>query len=82
VNRYEGRPTDSQVARADALGRELEDIIREFAALTNQQLPVINRQLQGKKMKSINVISEQEWQKAHSEDEASAANTPKTFERD
>ncbi len=27
VNSYEGRPTDSQVARADVLGRELEDVI-------------------------------------------------------
>src|SRR5262249_24456973 len=30
VNGYEGRPTDSQVARAGALERELEDVIKEF----------------------------------------------------
>jgi hypothetical protein len=38
VNGYEGRPTDSQVARADALGRELEDVIREFTVMTGTQV--------------------------------------------
>jgi photosystem II stability/assembly factor-like uncharacterized protein len=40
VNGYEGRPTDSQVARTDALARELEDVIHEFTTLTGTQLPV------------------------------------------
>jgi photosystem II stability/assembly factor-like uncharacterized protein len=33
VNGYEGRPTDAQLARADALARELDDVIKEFTAL-------------------------------------------------
>src|SRR5262249_34033905 len=49
VNGYEGRPTDSQITRSNVLARELEDVIHEFTNFTNQQLPVINRQLQAKK---------------------------------
>jgi hypothetical protein len=38
VSGYEGRPTASQVARTDALGRELEDVIKEFTTLTGVKL--------------------------------------------
>ena len=34
VNSYEGRPTESQVARAGALEHELDDVIKEFTELT------------------------------------------------
>ncbi len=63
VNQYEGRPTDSQVARADVLGRELDDVIREFTTLASQQLPAINRGLGAKKLAPLNFISEQDWQR-------------------
>jgi hypothetical protein len=65
VNSYEGRPTDSQVARGDVLGHELEDVIHEFADLTNQQLPDLNRGLQAKKVAPIVMISEKDWRKSH-----------------
>ncbi len=64
VNGYDGRPTDAQVERAGALGRELEDVIGEFRALTTQQLPSLNRQLERKKLGAIQVIAEQDWQAA------------------
>ena len=64
VNSYEGRPTDSQVARADALARELEDVVREFTALTGKELPGINQELAAKKAAPIAVIAEADWQKA------------------
>jgi hypothetical protein len=73
VNNYEGRPTDSQVARGDVLGRELEEVIREFTTLTNKQLPALNRQLEAKKLGAIQVISEQEWEKVHQEEESASA---------
>jgi hypothetical protein len=63
VNGYDGRPTASQVARADALSRELEDVIREFNALTAQRLPAINQALAGKRLEPIRVVSEAEWEK-------------------
>ncbi len=51
VNGYEGRPTNSQVARADALARELDDVIREFQTLVS------------KSGSGIAVIKEEEWKK-------------------
>ena len=62
VGNYEGRPTDSQVARADALGRELEDVIREFTTLTAAQLPALNRDLQAKKLLAMGIPAEKDWQ--------------------
>ena len=55
VNGYEGRPTDSQPARAGALARELEDVIREFTTLTAEQLPGINRELQTKQLAPLTI---------------------------
>ncbi len=64
VNGYEGRPTDSQVARADALGRELDDVVREFTALTAKELPGLNQELQAKQLAPLHVTSEADWRKA------------------
>jgi photosystem II stability/assembly factor-like uncharacterized protein len=66
VNSYEGRPTEEQTARADVLARELEDVITESTTFTSQQLPAVNRELQKKKMPTITVVSEADWQKANS----------------
>ena len=63
VNRYDGRPTESQVARTEALGKELEDVIHEFQALTAQRLPEVNRGLAGKHLPPIALVAEPEWQK-------------------
>jgi photosystem II stability/assembly factor-like uncharacterized protein len=67
VSQYEGRPSDEQIARADVMGRQLDDVVKEFTDLTAKQLPGINSQLKGKKLTSIDVLSEQEWQKASAE---------------
>src|SRR5947199_5778519 len=53
VNNYDGKPTNSQVERTDALGRELEDVIKELDQLTAKQLPAINSELQRKKLETI-----------------------------
>jgi len=66
VNGYDGKPTDEQVARTEALRRELEDVISEFQKLVSPQLPALNKQLAAKKLPPINLISEQDWQKAQS----------------
>jgi photosystem II stability/assembly factor-like uncharacterized protein len=65
VNSYEGRPTDSQAARGDVLGHELEDVIHEFTDLTNRQLPDLNKGLQAKKLAPIAVVLEEDWRKSH-----------------
>jgi len=65
VNGYDGRPTDSQVARATALDKELADVVAEFNALAAKELPGINEQLVAKKLEPIKMIAEAEWQKSH-----------------
>jgi photosystem II stability/assembly factor-like uncharacterized protein len=68
VNGYEGRPTDSQVARAGVLAHELEDVIHEFAELTGRQFPAINRALETKKFAALRVVPEEDWRKLHAEE--------------
>ncbi len=63
VNVYEGRPTDYQVARAESLGHELEDVIEDFRKLMDAELPAINAALQKKKLDPISVLSEADWAK-------------------
>ena len=67
VSQYEGRPTDEQAARAAVLQHQLDDVVGEFNQLAANQLPGINSQLNTKKLKTIEVINEQEWQKVASE---------------
>ena len=67
VNGYDGRPTESQVARAEALGREIEDVVREFGEFTGKQLPGLNQDLQAKKLAPLRTISEEAWRGAHLE---------------
>jgi photosystem II stability/assembly factor-like uncharacterized protein len=75
VNGYEGRPTDQEVARAESLGRELEDVINEFTKLTDKELTSINAGLRRKKMVAITVLTEAEWQKQNEAGGQGAAGT-------
>ena len=70
VNGYEGRPTDYQIARADSLGHELEDVIADFRKLTDQELSTINADLKKKKLDAIPVLAEADWEKQHEESSA------------
>ena len=64
---YEGKPTDEQLARAQVLDHQLNDVVKEFQDLAEKQLPKINAALKARKMEPIEVISEQEWQKSTAE---------------
>jgi hypothetical protein len=55
------------VARTNALGHELEDILADFRKLTDKDLPTINPALQKKKLDPIPVLSEADWTKQHEE---------------
>jgi hypothetical protein len=70
VNQYEGRPTDSQVHRADVLHRQLDDVVGEFTTMTDKQVPAMNRALAAKKLEPVRVISETDWQKANASEES------------
>ena len=65
VTQYEGRPTNYQVARAESLGRELEDVVAEFNKLTAADLPAINKGLQELKLEPITIPNGAEWLKEH-----------------
>jgi photosystem II stability/assembly factor-like uncharacterized protein len=65
VNGYDGKPTNSQVERTDALGRELEDVIKEFDQLKTKQLPGINAGLQKKKLEKLQPLTQEQWEKTH-----------------
>jgi hypothetical protein len=80
VNGYEGRPSDSQVARTAALGHELEDVIVDFRKLTDKELPAINAALRKKRLEAISVLSEADWEK-QSQEEGSAKAPGPAFER-
>lgn len=52
---YEGRPTDYQLARVDALQREMGDVARSFDALRQGDLAKANAALTGKGLQPIAV---------------------------
>ena len=82
VTSYDGRPTDAQIARTDVLGRELEDVIKEFQTLTAGQLPAINSGLAKQKLDPIQVIPEADWQKQHPRGGPAQASSKQMWERD
>lgn len=45
---YEGKPGDYQIARIDALRRELDDVTKDFQQLITKDLPVLNDALKAK----------------------------------
>jgi hypothetical protein len=82
VNNYDGKPTNSQAERTDALGRELEDVIKELDQLTAKSLPGINSGLQKKKLEHIQPLTQQQWEKTHEGDSGSHPGMMGVRERD
>jgi photosystem II stability/assembly factor-like uncharacterized protein len=82
VNNYDGKPTNSQAERTDALGHELEDVIKELDQLTAKQLPAINSGLQKKKLEPIQPLTQQQWEKMHQGDTGSQPGIMGMRERD
>ena len=75
IQQYEGRPTDYQVARAESISRELEDVINDFNKLTQAQLPAVNPGLQKNKMPAITLLNENEWLRQHASSSAGSGKT-------
>jgi len=82
INNYEGRPADYQVARADSLGRELEDVIADFHKQADKELPEINSSLAKKKLEPISVLSETDWQARQGGSSTAAASNAEARETD
>jgi photosystem II stability/assembly factor-like uncharacterized protein len=65
VSGYEGRPSQTQSERADALGRELSDVVKSFDAWTTKELPALNTALAAKKLPKIEPLSRSSWDSAN-----------------
>jgi photosystem II stability/assembly factor-like uncharacterized protein len=66
VNGYEGRPTQSQIDRMNALAKDLDVVIAQFDALVQKDLAAINATLAQKQLEPIKVLSRADWEKAQS----------------
>ena len=64
VSGYEGKPSAEQVARAEVMGRQLDETVAKLNQLAANQLPSMNQRLKAKKLPSLEEIPETEWQKA------------------
>ena len=53
VNGYEGRPSQTQVERSDAIARELADVNAEFEAWMKREMSGINAALTQKQLEEI-----------------------------
>jgi photosystem II stability/assembly factor-like uncharacterized protein len=72
VTTYDGKPTDYQVARTESLGHELEDVVSDFQKLAQSALPGLNASLKKKKLETIPVLAEGDWQKKQAESSLAA----------
>lgn len=59
---YDGGPSQTQVERADALGRELGDVVRDFDAWAAQGLPGLNAALAKKRLEPIPLLGRAQWE--------------------
>jgi hypothetical protein len=50
VVNYEGRPSETQVQRADAIARELGDVMQGFDTWAGKEVPGLNAQLAARKL--------------------------------
>jgi len=61
---YEGRPSQMQVERTNAIGRELTDVVSAFDAWSAKDLAALNAELGAKKLEPIVLITRQAWEGA------------------
>ncbi|HEX3581612.1 MAG TPA: sialidase [Thermoanaerobaculia bacterium] len=74
---YEGRPSQMQVDRTDAIHREMADVDRDLNAWASKELPGINSALAKKNLPPIKMMTRAEWD--HSND-SEAGGTPSATE--
>jgi hypothetical protein len=61
---YEGRPSQAQEERADALARELADVVKDFDAWTAKELSGLNADLSKKNLEPLKPLTREEWEKS------------------
>jgi photosystem II stability/assembly factor-like uncharacterized protein len=82
VTSYDGRPADYQVAYTEVLRHELKDVIDDFQKLAQKDLPGINSGLRKKKLESITVLAESDWQKKKEQESAAMSSTTRRHSED
>ncbi len=60
---YEGPPSQTQVERADALARELADVVRDFDAWAEKELAGMNSALAKRKLEPLELLARERWEK-------------------
>ncbi|MCM3905405.1 MAG: hypothetical protein ND866_27225 [Pyrinomonadaceae bacterium] len=63
VNFYEGRPSQTQTERADALARELADVVKSFDEWLAKELAGLNSELTKKQLEPIVPLTREAWEK-------------------
>lgn len=62
VNNYEGRPSQTQIERADAIARELADVVKSFDDWVAKEMPGLNSALEKGSVGRIEVLSREKWE--------------------
>jgi hypothetical protein len=70
VTFYEGRPSQTQVERSEALRHELADVVADFDAWTAKNLSGINDSLKAKSLPPIELLTRPAWEKQGAEEGA------------
>ena len=78
---YEGRPSQTQTERGDALAREMADVIKDFDAWTAKELAGINAELTAKKLEPLKTITREEWEKSAAA-RSTSSTSPAAMRRD
>jgi hypothetical protein len=59
---YDGRPSQMELDRTDAIGHELSDIAAAFDAWSAKDLAALNTELAAKNLKPVLVITRTQWE--------------------
>ncbi len=59
---YDGRPSQTQVERTDALARQLADVVKDFDAWTAKELSGLNADLAKQRLDPIPVLTRGQWE--------------------
>jgi hypothetical protein len=60
---YEGTPSQTQKERTDGIGRELDDVMKDFEGWASKELVDVGRVLSEKHLDPVTMLSREEWEK-------------------
>ena len=59
---YDGRPSQTQLDRTNAIGHELSDVVAAFDAWSAKDLAALNTELGTKNLQPIVLLTRQDWE--------------------